>query len=90
MPCWWCADRYGEMLRGLARDHPAALFYLDVSFDETARRHATRPESAKFTVDAMRRWYRSRDLLGDPAEHVIPESSSLAATMDLLAAALLV
>ncbi|MEV6607676.1 AAA family ATPase [Kutzneria sp. NPDC051319] len=84
------AARYGDMLRRLALDHPAAFFYLDVSFEETARRHGTRPEAAKFTVEAMRRWYRTRALLGYPVERIIPESSSLTATADLLPAALVV
>jgi predicted kinase len=82
------ARRYGDMLRGLARDHAAAFFYFDVSFEETARRHASRPQAAEFSVEDMRGWYRSRDLLGDPAERIIPESSSLAAAADLVAAAL--
>ncbi|MFC0435519.1 AAA family ATPase [Kutzneria buriramensis] len=83
------AGRYGEMLRGLARDNAAAFFYFDVSFEETARRHASRPEAAEFSVEDMRRWYRTRDLLGDPVERLIPEWTSLAAAADLVAAALI-
>lgn len=83
------ASRYGEMLRGLARDHEAAFFYLDVSFEETTRRHATRPEAAEFAVEDMRRWYRKRDLLGDPVERAIPESSSLQATTDVVTEAVI-
>jgi hypothetical protein len=44
------ADRYGEMLAGLKRDHRgrSCFYYLDVSIDETLRRHATRPQASEF------------------------------------------
>ncbi|QUQ64758.1 Shikimate kinase [Kutzneria sp. CA-103260] len=79
------AGRYGVMLRDLARDHGGVFFYLDVSFEETVRRHATRPEVAEFSAARMRGWYRERDLLVDPAERIIPESTPLDVSVDLVA-----
>jgi predicted kinase len=83
-------DRYGDMIAGLQRDHPGEthLFYLDVSFAETLRRHATRPQAAEFTGDHMRAWYRRRDALALPGERIIPESSTLAETIELISAVL--
>ncbi|CAM02665.1 hypothetical protein A8924_3783 [Saccharopolyspora erythraea NRRL 2338] len=73
------AERYGEMLRCLAEDHRGRtwFYYLDVSFDESLRRHATRPQAAEFGADDMRGWYRPGDLLGVAGEHLIPQESAL-------------
>lgn len=75
------ATGYGDALRRLIAEHPgpAHVFYLDVSWGETVRRHATR--EAEFTVEDMRPWYASWDLLGIPGEVVIPESSGLGETV---------
>ncbi|WP_407651474.1 AAA family ATPase [Actinoplanes sandaracinus] len=68
---------YGGPLRRLIAEHtgPAACFYLDVSFDETVRRHRRREEPIAVTADMMRGWYTSRDLLGVPGERVISETT---------------
>lgn len=77
------AGRYGEMLRRLHHDHAdrSHFFYLDVSFDESLRRHATRPQSAAFGAELMREWYRPRDLLPGPPETIISETSALEETV---------
>lgn len=69
------AGRYGAMLRELAADHqgPGLHYYLDVSFAETMRRHAGRPQATEFGEAEMRRWYTERDLLPGVAETVIGE-----------------
>ena len=71
-------DRYGEMLgrlRDICQDHH--FFYLDVSFEETLRRHATKPNAHEFGEAEMRRWYDPRDVTGFDGEIVIPESESV-------------
>lgn len=82
------ADRYETMLAGLARDHLglSRFYYLDVSLDETFRRHATRPLAAEVTPDQMRDWYRPHDLLVGIGERIIPETSTLAQTTALILA----
>jgi predicted kinase len=82
------ADRYEQMLDGLRRDHlgQSCFYYLDVSWEETVRRHATRPQAADFGVDDMRDWYRPRDLLTAVREQVIPETSTLQETTSLILA----
>jgi hypothetical protein len=82
------ADRYEHMLDGLRRDHlgRSCFYYLDVSWEETVRRHATRPQAADFGVDDMRDWYRPRDLLTAVREQVIPETSTLRETTSLILA----
>jgi hypothetical protein len=70
---------YGAMLRQLIADHagPTGVYYFQLPFDETLRRHSTRPLAKVITLDQMRQWYQACDLLGVPAEQVIDTSSSL-------------
>ncbi|MFG3441966.1 AAA family ATPase [Nonomuraea sp. NPDC047897] len=77
------ASRYGPMLRALRDDHAGRchFFYLDVPFEETLRRHATRPQSSGFGPAEMRQWYQAGDLLPGGFEAVVGESSSLAETV---------
>lgn len=74
---------YGDMLRSLHADHAGGtyFYYFDVSFEETVRRHATRPQAAEFGADQMRQWYRREDMLDEVHERIIPESASLAVTV---------
>ena len=47
-------------------------YYLDVPFDETLRRHATKLQSGEYGAAEMRAWYRELDLLPGGIEQVIP------------------
>jgi predicted kinase len=71
--------RYGSMLEGLGRDHrgTSCWYYLDVSFEETMRRHATRPQATEFGRAEMQRWYRQLDLLPSGIEQIVAASNSL-------------
>jgi predicted kinase len=82
------ADRYEPMLAGLRRDHLglSRFYYLDVSLEESLRRHATRPQAAEFSATDMRAWYRPRDLLSSVPERVIPEVSTVDRTTALILA----
>jgi hypothetical protein len=77
------SDRYGEMLTRLIRDHdgPSHCYYLDVPFEETLRRHATKAESIEYGEPELRGWYRDRDVLGE-TDRVIGAGSSLTETVD--------
>jgi predicted kinase len=77
------AERYSDMLAELAADHRGrtGVYYLNVSFDESLRRHTTRPQASEFGPEHMREWYRERDLLGLPGEQLIPPTSSLQDTV---------
>jgi predicted kinase len=69
---------YGEMLHQLIADHGGVtgVYYFQLSFEETLRRHATKP-LGKATPEQMRDWYQPCDLLGVPGEQVIGPSSTL-------------
>ncbi|MBM7789904.1 AAA family ATPase [Tenggerimyces flavus] len=77
------AARYAEMLDRLAAANrgPSFFYYFDVPFDETVRRHATKPEAAVYGPDVMAEWYRDRDLLPGDREQVIDQHSELDATV---------
>ncbi|ANY09540.1 kinase [Pseudonocardia sp. HH130630-07] len=73
------ADRYGDMLHRLVRDHAGrtTVHYLEVPLAETLRRHAGRPQAGEFTADDVRGWYRPHDLLGVEGEQVIDGRAGL-------------
>ncbi|MFG2347772.1 AAA family ATPase [Streptomyces phaeochromogenes] len=75
---------YGEMLARLLADHPNRThsFYLDVPFEETLARHATKPIAHMAGESQLRDWYRPLDLLPGGIETVIPAGNSLTETVD--------
>ncbi|MGW2706302.1 kinase [Streptomyces sp. NPDC001340] len=78
------ADHYGDMLTRLRADHrgPTHGYYLDVPFEETLARHATKQLPGEYGEAEMRGWYREHDLLPGGIETVIGADSTLAATVD--------
>jgi hypothetical protein len=81
-------DHYGAMLTALIGDHPGRAFayYLDVPFDETLRRHATKTGTLNYGAAEMRQWYRELDLLPGGIEQVISAESALGETVALVMA----
>lgn len=77
---------YRDVFTTLFREHPHNnyLFYFDVSFEETVRRHSGRAKAALFGEADMRRWYRPRDILGYDFERLIDENSTLDETVRLI------
>ena len=78
--------RYAAMLQRLITAHAGrtSVYYLDVSFAETLRRHATRPQAAEFTPEQMAGWYAEHDVLGVPGERVIGEASPFEGTVEFI------
>ncbi|MEU7296861.1 AAA family ATPase [Streptomyces exfoliatus] len=78
------ADHYGEMLARLRADHdgPSHGYYLDVPFEETLARHATKPIANEFGERELRGWYRERDLLPGAVETVIGADSTVRETVE--------
>lgn len=83
-------QRYHDLLARLAREHRGVTlaYYFDISWEETLRRHAGRPQSTEFSPDEMQRWYCPRDLLGWPEERLVPESATLTETTERILAEL--
>jgi predicted kinase len=79
-----CTAHYADMLSALCQDHRgiSRLYYLDVPFEETMRRHATKPQAAEYGRAEMSRWYLNHDLIPGDIEDVVPASSSLDDTVE--------
>ncbi|MDP4506783.1 SRPBCC domain-containing protein [Nonomuraea turcica] len=79
-------SRYGQTLQALCRDHRGRTlcYYLDVSWEETLRRHETRPQRARFGPEEMLQWYVKGDVLPDVHETIIGESSPLEEIVQLI------
>ena len=73
-------NKYGEMLSKLidSFNGDARVFYLDISFEETLRRHATKPalKAQEFGEKEMREWWKDKDYLEVEGEAILPESLS--------------
>lgn len=63
-----CMESYGSEI---------FAYYWDVSFEETMRRHATKPNRGDFGEDDMRRWWKDKDYLKNISETMITETMSL-------------
>ena len=68
---------YGDMLRKLASNFTNVyVYYFDISFEETLRRHKTKHNSHEFGEVEMRKWWIDNDLLGVTNEVAVTESLS--------------
>lgn len=83
------AGRYEKMFEELVQHHPQNnhFFYFDVSFNETLRRHQTKPNKNDFGEIEMRRWYKEKDLLQCVRERLIPETNTLEESVRLVLSA---
>jgi predicted kinase len=77
------ADRYAAMIERIAGAADEARFYaFDLTFDETVVRHASRPQSAEFTPEQMREWYRGWDPLSFVTERPLRPDEDLDAIVE--------
>ncbi len=70
---------YADMITELREAHQGVSFcyYFDVPFEETMRRHVTKPQAAEYGLAEMSDWYRPLDLLPGGAEQILPAEMSL-------------
>lgn len=83
------ADHYGEMLDALVGEHRGVsrCSYLNVPYEETLARHATKPDLAylaQVTERELSEWYRELDVLPRGIETVIGADSSLKETVNYI------
>ena len=60
----------------MAHSGPSYMFYFNVSFEETARRHKAREHLSDFSVGDMRDWYDASHRSDHQLEQIIDESFS--------------
>jgi hypothetical protein len=76
-----------EFFERIFAKHPEEnyIFYMNTSFNETVKRHGTRPDKKDmFEAEAMRGWYDLATPMNHKKEVVIPESSTLEQTIHLI------
>lgn len=65
-------------------ERKSAVFYIDVSLEETIRRHKTKPVANDFGEKELRSWYQPKNYLNIPGEIIIDEKSTLEETVSLI------
>lgn len=81
--------RYERVLERLDGDAAHSLFFAwDLEFEETARRHAERPQRDQFTVEEMAEWYHGWQPLGFVEETRFDASVSAQGAVNVITAAL--
>lgn len=80
------SSKGGDMLCRLIQDFEGEsyVYYFDVSFDETLRRHETKANKHEFNAEDMRRWWREKDYLGVTNEKTINEEMLLSQIVDVI------
>lgn len=70
--------RYGTMLEKLLRNFkgPKYVYYFDLPFDETLKRHTTKSNAHEFGEKEMREWWKDKDYLGVKNEVYITKEMS--------------
>lgn len=81
---------YGNMLNDLISEYSdsAYVFYMDVSFEETLRRHNTKPNKHEYGKEKMKEWWLEKDYLNLPNEYIIPETYDVDETVEFILATL--
>lgn len=76
------SERYDSLFQALRKLYDDIhAYYFDISFEETLRRHETRPQRSQFGPEHMRSWWLEHDLLTIIPESIIPESFTLEETV---------
>ncbi len=71
-------NRYKKMFEELIKFHPNNnfFFYFDISFEETLKRHNTKPNKNDFGEKEMRAWHKDKDFLEFVEENLITENNN--------------
>lgn len=77
---------YQDMLHGLIHffDHKADVYYFDLPFSETVKRHQTKANAHEFGIEKLEEWWLSDDYLGVENEIILHEKLSKEAIINLI------
>lgn len=80
------AEEYRPLFETAVREfgRDAFAYYYDLPFEETLRRHRTKPNRDDFGESDMRRWWREKDWIGLLPETVLTQEVSLEAAANLI------
>lgn len=72
------SKKYRTMLLGLMKKFDKAyVYYFDLPFEETLRRHATKLNAHEFGEELMREWWNKEDYLGVSSEKALNQELSV-------------
>ncbi len=79
--------KYGKMLQELIKDFDEAhVYYFDLPFEETLKRHVSKPNAHEFGENEMREWWNEKDYLGVLGEKVLGQELSAQTIVDQIIA----
>jgi RimJ/RimL family protein N-acetyltransferase/predicted kinase len=71
----WYRDLFEQAIRLYGKDNIYA-YYFDIPFEETLRRHQTRPNHLEFGEEEMRDWWKAKDYLNCIEESLFTETDT--------------
>lgn len=79
----WGAKKNGWALTELIDESDVVFaYYFDVPFEETLRRHVTKPVAQSYGEKEMREWWKEKDILGVEDEQIIDETYTKGAIVE--------
>ena len=79
------AKKYGTMLTEvMSKFDEVYVYYFDLPFEETLRRHSTKPNAHEFGEKEMREWWKEKDYLGSKNERILGEDLSAGELVELI------
>lgn len=80
------SEVYESLFETAVKEYGAGIFafYYDLPFEETLRRHATKPNRAEFGEQDMRRWWKEKDYTNVIPEKTITRDMRISDTVDMI------
>ena len=81
------SETYEALFRCIQSEYAAEdihAYYYDIPFEETLRRHETKPNRADFGPEAMREWWKEKDYIGYLLEKTLTQKLALEDAMELV------
>jgi len=73
----WSKKKNGLALKELVKEaEESYVYYFDIPFEETVRRHATKPNKEDFGEQEMKEWWKDKDYLGVEDEVLLDDRYS--------------
>lgn len=80
------AEWYRELFEEIKKEFGQEIYayYYEIPFEETLKRHQTKPNCNEFGEEEMKRWWNEKDYIGTIPEKIITKEYSLNKTVDMI------
>lgn len=80
------AEWYRELFEQIKKDFSQEIYayYYEIPFEETLKRHQTKPKCNEFGEEEMKRWWNEKDYIGFIPEKIITAESSFDHTVEMI------